>query len=113
MRGSPMEAHPPHSIEQASVIHAFICRRIAKKGDSTSAPCAWNLHCVLVGVAPPFHHGRAVFGHTRDLPRVGDALQRETALSEEAPPSSHPSFLLAPCALASAPPHCYTATYVA
>ncbi len=33
-----MVAHPLPSIEQAPVIHAFMCRRIAKKGDGTSAP---------------------------------------------------------------------------
>ena len=67
---------------------------------------------MLVGVAYPFHHGRAVLAHTRDLLGVGDALHRETSLSEEAPPTSHPSFLLAPFALASAPPHCYTVLFV-
>lgn len=53
-----MEAHPLQSIEQALVIHAFICRRIAKKGDSTSAhahgiftACWWAWHTPSTMVA--------------------------------------------------------------
>lgn len=87
MRGAPLEAHPLGSIEQAPIRHAFIPRRIAKKGDSATAhahgiftACCWALHppSTMVALFVRTHvtysgwwmHGKG-----------------ETAPSEEAPPS--------------------------
>ena len=70
---------------------------------------------MLVGVAYPFHHGRAVLAHTRDLlGGRGCTAKGDGSLGGSSPyqPPIFPTRPLAPFALASAPPHCYTVLFV-